>query len=278
MDWGMKNRLARIFNQKTQKTVMLAVDHGYFLGPTTGLEEPKKTVVPLVPYADSLMLTRGVLRNCIPGETNIPIVLRVSGGNSVLDQDISHEDITASMEDAIRLNVSAVTLSVYIGSEHQHKTIVNLAKLVDSGEKYGIPVLAVTAVGKEMARDERYLSLSCRIAAEMGAHFVKTYYCEGFNKLVKKCPIPVIIAGGKKIPEPDALELAYQAVSDGALGVDMGRNIFQADHPVAMIQAVRSVVHEGYPPKKAMDLYNSLKNNSKKASSVRLRNEARAAV
>lgn len=269
MDWGMKNRLSRIINPENGRAVMLAVDHGYFLGPTTGLEDPKKTVVPLLPFADSLMLTRGVLRTCIPPDASVPIVLRMSGGNSVLDEDLSNEDLTVGIEDAIRLNAAAVTMSVYVGSAYQHRTIVNLGRLVDMGEKYGLPVLAVTAVGKQMARDERYLSLSCRIAAETGAHFVKTYHCEGFANLVKKCPIPVIVAGGKKIPELEALELTYNSVSDGAIGVDMGRNIFQADDPVAMIQAVRSIVHENYPVKKAYDMYNSLKGNGKKPQAKR---------
>ncbi len=254
----MKNRLSRII-KPDGKAVMLAIDHGYFLGPTSGLEVPRKTVAPLLPYADSLMLTRGVLRNCIPEETSAPIVLRVSGGNSVLDEDLSNEDITVSIQDAVRLNVSAMALSVYVGSQYQHKTIVNLAKLVDAGEDHGIPVLAVTAVGKNMVRDERYLSLSCRIAAEIGAHIVKTYYCEKFDRLVKKCPVPVVIAGGKKIPELDALKLTYNAIHDGAVGVDMGRNIFQAAAPVAMIQAVRAIVHEGYSVAKAHALYQNLR-------------------
>ena len=204
------------------------------------------------------MLTRGILRTSVDPQNNVPIVLRVSGGNTVLNEDLSHEDMTVSIQDAIRLNVSAMALSVYVGSEYEHKTLVNLAKLVDLGEEYGIPVLAVTAVGKQMTRDERYLSLACRIAAELGAHIVKTYYCEGFDQLVKKCPIPVVIAGGKKIEELAALELAYKAINDGAVGVDMGRNIFQAQNPVAMIQAVRSIVHEGNSVKKAHAFYKSL--------------------
>lgn len=265
MDWGMKNRLSGIIRPSTGKALMLAVDHGYFLGPTSGLEDTQKTIKPLLPFTDSLMLTRGVLRNCVDATNAKPIVLRVSGGNSILDEDLSNEDITVSIDDAIRLNASALALSVYVGSKEQHKTIVNLGKLVDAGEKYGIPVLAVTAVGKEMARDERYLSLSCRIAAETGAHLVKTYYCKDFDKLVKKVPIPVVIAGGKKIPELEALELTYNAIQDGAVGVDMGRNIFQADAPVAMIQAVQKIVHENYSVKKAAELYNDLKpRNGKK--------------
>lgn len=264
MDWGMKNRLSRIIKPETGKALMLAVDHGYFLGPTSGLEQPGKTVKPLLPYTDSLMLARGVLRNCIEPESSVPIVLRVSGGNSVLDEDLSHEDITVSIKDAIRLNVSAMAISVYVGSAYQHKTLVNLAKLVDLGQEHGIPVLAVTAVGKTMVRDERYLSLACRIAAELGAHIVKTYYCDGFEKLVRKCPVPVVIAGGKKIPEKDALELAYRAIRAGAVGVDMGRNIFQSSAPVAMIQAVRAIVHEGYSAKRAYEFYESLTKKKKR--------------
>ena len=259
MDWGMKNRLARIIRPDTGKALMLAVDHGYFLGPTSGLEEAGKTIAPLLPYTDSLMVTRGILRTSVDPQNNIPIVLRVSGGNTVLNEDMSHEDLTVSIQDAIRLNICAMALSIYVGSEYEHKTIVNLAKLVDLGEEYGIPVLAVTAVGKQMVRDERYLSLACRIAAELGAHIVKTYYCEGFDQLVRKCPIPVVIAGGKKIEELAALELAYKAINDGAVGVDMGRNIFQAENPLAMIQAVRSIVHEGNSVKKAFEFYKSLK-------------------
>lgn len=255
MDWGMKNRLARIIKPQTGRALMLAVDHGYFLGPTSGLEEAGKTIAPLLPYTDSLMLTRGILRTSVDPQNNIPIVLRVSGGNTVLNEDLSQEDITVSIQDAVRLNVCAMALSIYAGSQYEHKTLVNLSKLVDLGEEYGIPVLAVTAVGKQMTRDERYLSLACRIAAELGAHMVKTYYCEGFDQLVKKCPIPVVIAGGKKIEELAALELAYNAINDGAVGVDMGRNIFQAQNPVAMIQAVRSIVHEGNSVKKAYKFY-----------------------
>ncbi len=264
MDWGMKNRLAGIIKQDTGKALMLAVDHGYFLGPTTGLENIGRTINPLLPFTDSLMLTRGALRNCVNPQTRVPIVLRVSGGNSILDEDLSNEDITVAIEDAIRLNVSAMALSIYVGSSYQHRTIVNLSKLVDLGEKYGIPVLAVTAVGKNMVRDLRYLSLACRIAAEVGAHMVKTYYCEDFDKLVKEVPVPVVIAGGKKIPELDALKLTYNAIHDGAVGVDMGRNIFQAEAPVAMIQAVRSIVHGGNSVNKAHALYNSLKKKEAK--------------
>jgi putative autoinducer-2 (AI-2) aldolase len=258
MDWGLKNRLSRIIKPETGKTVMLAVDHGYFLGPTTGLEEPGKTIAPLLPYADALMPTRGVLRTSVDASTSVPIVLRVSGGNSIL-KELSDEEITVTMEDAIRLNVSAVAVSIYVGAEYQKQTIMNLARMINEGERYGIPVLAVTAVGKDMARDARYLALACRIAAELGAHFVKTYYCDDFERVVRTCPVPIVMAGGKKIPELDALKLTYNAIKKGASGVDMGRNIFQAESPVAMIQAVRAVVHEKATPKKAYALYLSLK-------------------
>lgn len=259
MDWGMKNRLSKIIKLDTGRTVMLAVDHGYFQGPTTGLKVPRKTIEPLLPYADSLMLTRGVLRTSVDASASVPIVLRVSGGNSIIGEDLSNEEITVSIKDAIRLNVAAVALSIYVGSSHEHQTLMSLANLTNEAEEYGIPVLAVTAVGKEMARSARYLSLCCRIAAEMGAHMVKTYYCEGFKDVVNSCPVPVVIAGGKKIPERDALELANSAIKDGAVGVDMGRNIFQSDFPVAMIKAVRAIVHENASAKKAYDIFNDLK-------------------
>jgi putative autoinducer-2 (AI-2) aldolase len=261
MDWGLKNRLSRII-KSDGKTVMLAVDHGYFLGPTTGLEDAGKTVAPLLPYADALMPTRGILRTSVDPSSDTAIVLRVSGGNSILTE-LSNEGIAVAMEDAVRLNVAAVALSVYIGSPHEHQTILNLTKLIDEGHRLGIPVLAVTAVGKEMVRDARYIALCCRIAAEMGAHFVKTYYCDGFEKVVKTCPVPLVMAGGKKLPESEALELTHKAIKRGASGVDMGRNIFQADDPVAMIQAVRAVVHENASPKEAYDLYHSLKSRKK---------------
>jgi len=258
MDWGMKNRMARIIKPETDHTVMLAVDHGYFLGPTSGLEVPGKTIELLLPYADSLMLTRGVLRTSVDANSPVPIVLRVSGGTSILG-NLSNEGITTTLKEAIRLNVAAVALSIFVGSDHEKETLLNLTNLINEAEEYGIPVLAVTAVGKEMTRDARYLSLCCRIAAELGAHMVKTYYCDGFEKVVEDCLVPVVIAGGKKIPEPDALNLAFDAVQRGAVGVDMGRNIFQSDHPVAMIRAVRAIVHENATPEEAYKLFNSIK-------------------
>ena len=254
MDWGLENRMRRILKSDAGRTVMLAIDHGYFLGPTSGLEQPGRTVEPLLPYADSLMLTRGTLRQCIPAANDTPIVLRMSGGTSILTE-LSREGLTVAMEDAIRLNAAAVTLSVFIGAEGERTTLLNLARLVDEGQRYGIPVLAVTAVGKEMVRDVRYLSLACRIVAELGAHMVKTYYCEGFEQIVHNTPIPVVIAGGKKIPEKDAIQLAHDAVDNGARGVDMGRNIFQSDCPVGMIRAVRAVVHDGATVEQASQIY-----------------------
>lgn len=245
MDWGMKNRLSSILQPRTGRCVMLAVDHGYFQGPTTGLEKPGEVIAPLLPHADALMLTRGVLRNCVEAAVRVPIVLRVSGGTSILKDDLSDEDLTVSVEEAVRLNAACVTMSIFVGSPNEKATLANLGRLCNDAQRYGLPVLAVTAVGKEMARDARYLGLACRIAAELGAHMVKTYYCDGFDKVVGGCPVPVIIAGGKKIEEREALKLAYSAIRDGAAGVDMGRNIFQSQWPVEMIRAVRTIVHDG---------------------------------
>jgi len=255
MDWGMQNRLAKIIHPKDGRCLMLAVDHGYFLGPTERLEVPRKAINPILPYADSLMLTRGILRTSVDSKYDIPIVLRVSGATSIIGEDLSKETITTSMEEAIRLNASCLALSIFVGSKYEHQTLANLARLVNEGEKYGIPVLAVTAVGKEMARDARYLGLACRIAAELGAHVVKTYYCDNFEQVVEGCPVPLIIAGGKKLPEPDALKLAYEAITHGAAGVDMGRNIWQSDWPVAMIKAVRAIVHKNADVKEAYGIF-----------------------
>jgi putative autoinducer-2 (AI-2) aldolase len=255
MNWGMQNRLSRIINPKTGHCVMLAVDHGYFQGPTTGLRNLGKTVTPLLPYADALMITRGALRNWIYPEIENAIVLRVSGGQSIL-KELSNEIITTSIQDAIRLNASAITCSVFIGGEYEKQSIENLSKIINDGEDYGIPVLAVTAVGKEMVRDSKYLSLASRICVEIGAHMVKTYYCEDFGKVVEACGnVPVVIAGGKKIEEKAALQMASRAVKDGAAGVDMGRNIFQSDNPVGMIKAVRAIVHENKTVDEAFEIY-----------------------
>lgn len=238
---------------------MLACDHGYFMGPTNRLEEPRKTIGPLAPFADALAVTRGVLRNCVDSSLDTPIILRVSGGSSILQDDLSDEGITASMRDALRLNVSAVALSIFVGTSHEKQTLLSLAKLVDQGEDFGMPVIAITAVGKELEkRDARYLSLSCRIAAEIGCHVVKTYYCEGFSKVVQGCPVPVVVAGGPKLKtERDAFELAYNALTQGAIGVDMGRNIWQNDNPVGMIKGIRAVVHERATVREAEEIYNN---------------------
>ena len=260
LDWGMKNRLSRIFNPRSGRTVMLAIDHGYFQGPTTGLERIDLNILPLVPYADTLMLTRGILRSIVPPTTSNSIVLRVSGGTSIL-KELSNENIAVDIEESIRLNACAMAVQVFIGGEFEKESIINMTKMVDIGTRYGIPTLAVTAVGKDMARDARYFRLAVRICAELGAHYVKTYYIdEGFETVAASCPVPIVMAGGKKIPEPDALTMAYNAVQQGASGVDMGRNIFQSEDPVAMIQAVKAVVHDNETPDKAFDLYETLKN------------------
>lgn len=260
LDWGMKNRLARIFNPESGRTVMLAIDHGYFQGPTTGLERIDVNILPVVPYADTLMLTRGILRSIVPPSIQKPIVLRVSGGTSIL-KELSNEEIAVDIEDSMRLNVCAMAVQVFIGGEYERQSIINMTKMVDIGTRYGIPTLAVTAVGKEMARDARYFRLATRICSELGAHYIKTYYVEkGFDTVCASCPVPIVMAGGKKIPELDALKMAYNAVRQGASGVDMGRNIFQAGSPIAMIQAVKAVVHDSETPEKAFDLYNTLKN------------------
>ena len=259
LDWGMKNRLSRIFHPASGRTVMLAIDHGYFQGPTTGLERIDLTILPLVPYADTLMLTRGILRSLIPPSISKSIVLRVSGGTSIL-KELSNEDLAVDIEESIRLNVCAMAVQVFIGGEHERESIIHMTRMVDLGTRYGIPTLAVTAVGKEMVRDARYFRLATRICAELGAHYVKTYYVEdGFDTVCAACPVPIVMAGGKKIPEMEALTMAYKAVQAGAAGVDMGRNIFQSEAPVAMIQAVRAVVHRNETPAKAYELYQTLR-------------------
>ena len=259
LDWGMKNRLSRIFNPKTGRTVMLAFDHGYFQGPTTGLERIDLHIAPLAEHADVLMATRGAMRSSISPTTQKPLVLRASGGNSILG-DLSEETVAVDIEDGLRMNAVAMAAQVYIGADFQHQSIKNVIKLIDAGLRYGMPTLAVTGVGKDMARDARYFGLSSRIAAEIGAQYVKTYFVEeGFERVTAGCPVPIVIAGGKKLPELDALDMAYRAIDQGASGVDMGRNIFQAEDPVAMIQAVSKVVHELEKPEKAFQMYNDLK-------------------
>lgn len=263
LDWGMKNRLSRIFNPATGKTVMLAIDHGYFQGPTTGLERVDLNIVPIMPQADALMLTRGILRSVVPPTITKPIVMRCSGGPSIL-KELSNEQLAVDIEDAIRMDVAAITLQVFVGGEFETRSIHNMTKLVDMGLRYGIPTMAVTAVGKELIRNAQYFRLACRMCAELGAQFVKTYYVpEDFETVVASCPVPIVMAGGKKLPELDALTMAYHAIQEGAAGVDMGRNIFQSDAPEAMMEAVRKVVHENIKPQEALNLYETLKNEKK---------------
>ena len=264
LDWGMQNRLAQIFNPMSGRTVMLAFDHGYFQGPTTGIERMDINITPLIPYADVLMCTRGALRSIIPAHTNKPIVLRCSAGQSILTE-LSNEAVGVDIEDTIRLNAAAMAAQVYIGAKYEHKSITNLVKLIDTGTRYGIPTLAVTGVGADMDRDLRYFSLATRMCAEIGAHYIKSYYFEpGFEKVVAACPVPIVIAGGKKLPEMEALEMAYKAINQGASGVDMGRNIFQSDSPLGMIQAVAQVVHKKEKPNHAFELYKDIKNKDRK--------------
>lgn len=259
LDWGMKNRLSRIFNPTTGRTVMLAIDHGYFQGPTIGLERIDLNIVPIAPHADTLMLTRGILRSIVPPSYTKGIVLRASGGPSIL-KELSNEQIAVDMEDAVRLNVAALAVQVFIGGEYETQSVHNMTRLVDMGMRYGMPILAVTAVGTEMKRSARYFRLACRICAELGAHYVKTYYIpKGFESVTASCPVPIVMAGGKKMPELDALTMAHNAVQEGAAGVDMGRNIFQADSPAAMIQAVGAVVHKNLAPDQAHEMYLDLK-------------------
>ncbi len=258
-DWGMRNRLARIFNPRSGKTVMLAFDHGYFQGPTTGLERVDVTIRPLAPSADALMLTRGILRSVIEPSVTNSIVMRASGGPSIL-KELSDEQIAVDMEDAIRMNCSAVAVQCFIGGPHETQSIHNMTRLVDKGMRYGMPVLGVTAVGKELTRDARYIGLASRILAELGAAIVKTYFVPDFEQVTAACPVPIVIAGGKKLPEKEALQMAKDAIDQGASGVDMGRNIFQSDAPVAMIGAVRKVVHENASVKEAFQYYEEMKN------------------
>ena len=258
LPWGMKDRLNRIFNSKTGKSVMLAFDHGFIMGPTSGLERIDLNIVPLIEYADCLMCARGILRSSVPATANKPICLRSDAGTSILTE--LNDNVLIDIEDAIRMNVSAMAVMLAIGDpKMEATTIANLYKAVDQGTRYGIPVMGVTAVGKDMARDARYFGLASRICAENGANIVKTYYCDGFENVVAACPVPIVIAGGKKLPEFEALELCYKAINDGAAGVDMGRNVFKSDDPIAMIQAVHAVVHNGLTPQQGIEMFNDLK-------------------
>ena len=255
-DWGIKDRMSRIFNAETGRTVMLAFDHGYLMGPTSGLERLDLVIPPLIPHADSLMCTRGALRSIVPPTANKPICLRYSAGTTVLTE--LNDECIIDIEEALRMNASAMAVMVSVGGIYEAKTVENLVRTADYGYKYGIPVLGVTAVGKDLVRDARYLSTASRVCAENGAAFVKTYYCEDFVKVVNSCPVPIVIAGGKKLPEKEAFELCYNAINDGAAGVDMGRNVFQSDNPVAMIQAIRSIVHQNFTVEQAYQLYQDL--------------------
>ena len=268
LDWGMQNRLARVFNPASGRTVMLAIDHGYFQGPTAGLERVDVNIVPLLPHATALMCTRGILRTTVPAAFANGVVLRASGGPSIL-KELSNEQLAIDVDDAARLNVAAMAVQVFIGGEFETQSVHNMTRLVDQGIRAGIPTLGVTAVGKNMTRDARYFRLATRICAELGAHFVKTYYVEeGFETVTASCPVPIVMAGGKKLPERDALTMAYRAVSEGAAGVDMGRNIFQSEAPVAMIQAVGAVVHQLMKPEQAYDLYQTLRRDEQRGRRV----------
>jgi putative autoinducer-2 (AI-2) aldolase len=269
LDWGMKNRLARVFDPASGRTVMLAVDHGYFQGPTSGLERIDLSIVPLLPFCDALFCTRGILRSVIPAQCQKPMVLRASGGPSILRDELSDEQIAMDMDDAVRLNAAGVGIQVFIGGEHETRSVHNMTRLVDAGLRAGVPVMGITAVGKNMVRDAKYFRLACRIIAELGAQYVKTYFVEdGFETVTASCPVPIVMAGGKKLPELEALTMAYNAVQQGAAGVDMGRNIFQSEAPQAMIAAVAAVVHKNMKPKEALELFNTLKRRAASVSEV----------
>ena len=261
MEWGMKNRLNQLI-QPDGKALFLPIDHGYFQGPTHKLEKPGETIKPLVQYADAIMLTRGVLRNCIDPAIPKPVILRVSGAATVVGEDLANENLVTSVREIIRLNARAASMSVFIGSKYEHQSLSNLAKLVDGCEDYGIPVMAVTAVGKELEkRTARYLALCCRVAAEIGARVVKTYYCkDNFEKVVEGCPVPVVIAGGPKVDtQREVFDFVYDGIQKGAIGVNLGRNIWQTEHPVATIRAIRAIIHEGCTPQEAQQLFEQVK-------------------
>ncbi len=256
MDWGMANRLGQLI-QKDGRALFLPIDHGYFQGPTHKLEEPGRTIEPLLPYTDALFVTRGVLRSCVDPQNTRPIILRVSGGTSVVGKDLSNEGLTTSFEEVIRLNVMAVGLSIFVGGEGERESLLNLSKLVNEGERYGIPVMAVTAVGRELGkRDARYLALACRVAAELGARVVKTYWCEEFDKVVSGCPVPVVMAGGPQVDtELEVFQFVADGLQRGAIGVNLGRNIWQDAYPVAMIKAIRAIVHDNATAEAANEIY-----------------------
>ncbi len=261
MDWGMKNRLSQVI-KADGKCFFMPIDHGYFQGPTSCLERPGETIKPLIRYCDALFVTRGVLRSAIDPANSLPIILRVSGGTSMAGKDLANEGLTTSIEEIIRLNAQAVGISVFIGSEYEKQTLMNLAELVNKCENYAIPVMAVTAVGKELEkRDARYLGLSCRVCAELGARIVKTYWCEDFEKVVKGCPVPVVIAGGPKCTtEKEVFEFVYDGMQKGAIGINLGRNVWQSPYPVAMAAALQAIIHSNADVKKAQVVFDELKN------------------
>ena len=260
MDWGMENRMSRLI-QPDGRCFFLPIDHGYFQGPTSCLEKPGETIAPLLPYCDALFVTRGVLRAAVPAAGSKPIILRVSGGSSVVGRDLADEGLTTSIEEILRLNATAVGMSIFVGSDYEKESLLNLSELVNQCEDFGIPVMAVTAVGKELEkRDARYLSLCCRIAAELGARVVKTYWCRDFDKVVCGCPVPVVMAGGPKCEtELEVMEFVYDGMQNGAIGLNLGRNVWQNPHPVAMMRALRAIIHENRTAKEAWELFNTLK-------------------
>ncbi|MCW4028810.1 MAG: 3-hydroxy-5-phosphonooxypentane-2,4-dione thiolase [Candidatus Bathyarchaeota archaeon] len=260
MEWGMQNRLSKLI-QKDGKALFLPIDHGYFQGPTHCLEQPGETIKPIIQYADALMCTRGVLRNCVNPAIEKPIIMRVSGAVSVVGEDLANESVVTSMQEILRLNASSVSMSVFVGTKYENKSLTNLSKLVDECEEFGVPVMAVCAVGKELEkREARYLALAARITAEIGARVVKTYYCkEHFEKVVDGCPVPIVIAGGPKTEtQREVFDFVYDGIQKGAIGVNLGRNIWQTQHPVAAIRAIRAIIHDGFTPKEAEDLYNQV--------------------
>lgn len=255
-DWGMKKRLAKMFNPKSGNTVMLAFDHGYIMGSTAGLERIDIVIPPLMEYVDVLMATRGALKSCIPPQSDKALCIRTTYDSSVLHEDMSTGGgIVCDVENVIRLGGDCMAVQTFIGSSGEANSLELLSRSIDHGSRYNIPTLGVVAVGKQMKRDEKFFLLATRILAETGAHIIKTYYCEGFEKIVAACPVPIVIAGGKKLPEDQALQMAYRAISEGANGVDMGRNIFQADNPKAMCQAIGKIVHEAFDDKEAYEFY-----------------------
>lgn len=266
LDWGMKKHLSNIFDPISGNTVMFAFDHGYFMGSTAGLERLDLVIPPLIPYVDVLMGTRGALRSCVPPDNRKGIALRVTSGSSMLDEDLSHEVLAVDIEDAVRMNSDCMAVQTFIGANGQLSSIDNISRCINAGLRYSIPVMGVVAVGKDMERTDRFFKLATRIVAEMGANIIKTYYCENFEEVVAACPVPIVVAGGKKLPENEALTLAYNSIKGGANGVDMGRNIFQSNYPVEMAAAVRKVVHEGYTDKEAFEYYTELTNSKPKSN------------